>query len=273
MRLLTEAGETVIAARSRLEDGTGVADELDLYEPAYVLNAAGVTGKGSVDWCEEHKIETIRANVLGVLNLADLCNARQIYLTNFATGCIYEYDDQHPVGIGFREDEPANFHGSFYSHTKIMVEDLLRHYGNVLTLRLRMPLSDDLDHPRNFIHKIVRYERVVNVPNSMTVLDDLLPVALEMTRRRLKGVFNFVNPGVISHNELLELYRQFIDPSFVIRNFSLEDQARVLRAGRSNNQLDTTKLVEALPDRHIPDIRESVLCLFARAAQKRADQQ
>ena len=49
-----------------------------------------------------------------------------------------------------------------------------------------MPLSDDLSH-RNFITKIVKYDRVVNVPNSMTVLTEMLPVSLIMAERKLTG--------------------------------------------------------------------------------------
>lgn len=41
---------------------------------------------------------------------------------------------------------------------------IMRTYPNVLILRLRMPVSDDL-HPRNFVTKISQYERVVDIPN------------------------------------------------------------------------------------------------------------
>ena len=50
----------------------------------------------------------------------------------------------------------------------------------MLILRVRMPISDDLS-PRNFITKISKYEKVVNIPNSMSVLYDLLPISIEMT--------------------------------------------------------------------------------------------
>ena len=43
-----------------------------------------------------------------------------------------------------------------------------------------MPISDDLS-PRNFITKISKYEKVVNIPNSMSVLYDLLPASIEMS--------------------------------------------------------------------------------------------
>jgi len=127
-----------------------------------------------------------------------------------------------------------------------------------------MPISDDLE-PRNFITKITKYERVVNVPNSMTVLHDLLPVSILMTERKLKGIWNFTNPGVISHNEILDLYKQYIDPNFTYKNFSLEDQDKILKAGRSNNELDPSKLLDEFPD--ILDIKASMHGVFQRMAQ------
>ncbi|KAB2619204.1 rhamnose biosynthetic enzyme 1 [Pyrus ussuriensis x Pyrus communis] len=62
--------------------------------------------------------------------------------------------------------------------------------------------------------KIARYDKVVNIPNSMTVLDELLPISIEMARRNCRGIWNFTNPGVISRNETLEMFRDYIDPKF-----------------------------------------------------------
>ena len=75
-------------------------------------------------------------------------------------GCIYSYDAEHPIGgRRFTELDPPNFFGSFYSYTKGLVEKLLLPYDNLLILRLRMPISDDLSD-RNFVTKITRYARV-----------------------------------------------------------------------------------------------------------------
>lgn len=41
-----------------------------------------------------------------------------------------------------------------------MVESVLREYPNVLTLRVRMPIVSDLLYPRNFIAKIIKYDKV-----------------------------------------------------------------------------------------------------------------
>ena len=133
----------------------------------------------------------------------------------------------------------------------------MRDYDNVCTLRVRMPISSDLSNPRNFITKISRYNKVVNIPNSMTILDELLPISIEMAKRNLKGIWNFTNPGVVSHNEILEMYRDYIDPNFKWSNFTLEEQAKVIVAPRSNNEMDASKLKTEFPE--LLSIKESLI--------------
>ncbi|RDY06954.1 Trifunctional UDP-glucose, partial [Mucuna pruriens] len=245
--------------KGRLEDRSSLVADIQNVKPTHVFNAAGVTGRPNVDWCESHKTETIRTNVAGTLTLADVCREHGILMINYATGCIFEYNATHPEGsgIGFKEEDKPNFIGSFYSKTKAMVEELLREYDNVCTLRVRMPISSDLSNPRNFITKISRYNKVVNIPNSMTILDELLPISIEMAKRNLRGIWNFTNPGVVSHNEILEMYRDYIDPNFKWTNFTLEEQAKVIVAPRSNNEMDASKLKKEFPE--LLSIKESLI--------------
>ncbi|THU72244.1 hypothetical protein C4D60_Mb04t10030 [Musa balbisiana] len=245
--------------RGRLEERSQLILDIQNVKPSHVFNAAGVTGRPNVDWCESHKQETIRTNVVGTLTLADVCRENGLLLMNYATGCIFEYDAQHPEGsgIGYKEEDKPNFTGSFYSKTKAMVEELLKEFDNVCTLRVRMPISSDLSNPRNFITKISRYNKVVNIPNSMTVLDELLPISIEMAKRSCRGIWNFTNPGVVSHNEILEMYKSYIDPSFKWTNFTLEEQAKVIVAPRSNNEMDASKLKREFPE--LLSIKDSII--------------
>uniref|UniRef100_M1AA70 UDP-glucose 4,6-dehydratase n=1 Tax=Solanum tuberosum TaxID=4113 RepID=M1AA70_SOLTU len=245
--------------KGRLEDRSQLLSDIHAVKPTHVFNAAGVTGRPNVDWCESHKTETIRTNVAGTLNLADVCKENGLLMMNFATGCIFEYNAAHPEGsgIGFKEEDSPNFTGSFYSKTKAMVEELLKEYPNVCTLRVRMPISSDLNNPRNFITKISRYNKVVNIPNSMTILDELLPISIEMAKRNLTGIWNFTNPGVVSHNEILEMYKKYINPEFKWSNFTLDEQAKVLVAPRSNNEMDASKLKKEFPE--LLSIKESLI--------------
>lgn len=208
--------------------------------------------------------------MVGTLGLYDACEKRGIHCTSFATGCIYSYDESHPMGSGkgFTEEDPPNFAGSFYSQTKGYVDQLTGTFPKtLLVLRLRMPISDDLS-PRSFVTKICKYRKVVDIPNSMSILHDLLPLALQMANAGLTGRYNFTNPGVISHGEVLALYQRHVDPSFWWEHFTLEEQAKVLKAPRSNNELDASKLKAAADSLGVslPGIKEAFEACFARMA-------
>lgn len=187
-----------------------------------------------------------------------------------------QYNEEYDTLIGqpFTEEDTPNFGGSFYSFTKSRVEDILRTaYPHSLTLRVRMPISDDL-HPRSFVTKITKYDRVVNIPNSNSILHDLLPLAIAMSEHQETGVYNFTNPGAIGHNEVLGMYKELIDPAFEWQNFTLEEQKQVTVADRSNCELDPTKLMEVVEryqcegvDVHVPEIREAYRGCFERMAR------
>jgi 3,5-epimerase/4-reductase len=59
------------------------------------------------------------------------------------------------------------------------------------------------------------FQKVVDVPNSVTILPELLPKSLELARKRVTGVLNFTNPGTVSHNAILWMVRDYIDPNKV----------------------------------------------------------
>jgi len=123
--------------------------------------------------------------------------------------------------------------------------------------------------------------QVVDIPNSMTVLPELLPYSIEMVssihqqllclslglprvttaiwtllsvccmcllqaQRGLTGIMNYTNPGTVSHNEILEMYKEYIDPEFKWSNFTIEEQSKVIVAARSNNLLDTKRVSYAI---------------------------
>lgn len=267
LHILLKEKHEVILGQARLEDYANLTQELGSVKPTHVLNTAGLTGRPNVDWCEDHKIEVMQINVLGAAILADLCNRSNIHYTYMGTGCIYSYDEKHPEPKlvngkwedvqGFTVEDPPNFDGSYYSYTKGITEKILKEFPNTCILRLRMPISDDL-HSRSFVTKITKYAKVVNIPNSMSILTDLLPLVSQMMSEKLTGIYNFTNPGVISHNQILELYKKYIDPDFKWVNFTVEEQALVIKAPRSNNKLETN-----LPYQ-VPEIVESMEQVFIR---------
>ena len=244
--MLRKGGHTVVVATSRTQDYVGIGAELDAVKPDRVLNVAGITGRPTVDWSEDHQQDTYLGNPIGTFNVVDACWRRQIHVTYYGTGCIYTYDANHPVGSTFSEVDPPNFKGSTYSRSKILTEELLAPYDNVLTLRIRMPISDDL-HPKNIITKLSKYSKVINIPNSFTILSELLPISIRMSVDQLQGIYNLTNPGALTHNDILSLYQKYINPAFTWDNFTEEEQNAILKSQRSNCTLDTSKLIAYTP--------------------------
>lgn len=247
-----KSNDEIILGQARLENLDALDKEIKEYRkvPTCVLSFTGRTHGGkhtTIDYLEEKgnlKIN-LRDNLYGPINLATVCNKYAIHYTYLGTGCIYKYDDEHSFGNGngFTEEDEPNFTGSGYSTVKGYTDRLLRNYNNVLNLRIRMPITGE-SNKRNFITKITNYDKVVNIPNSMSVLPELIPIMIHMAEHNETGTYNFTNPGLISHNEILEMYRELVNPEFKWTNFTEEEQNEILLAERSNNHLDTSKLEE-----------------------------
>ena len=69
-----------------------------------------------------------------------------------------------------------------------------------------------------------------------------------MMKNKVLGTMNLTNPGRITHNEILMLYSQYVDTEFRWENFDIEEQNSILDSKRSNNLLNTDRLVEFAPE-------------------------
>ena len=261
---------TVHKAQSRADDTVAVEKELNSFPNAvtHVMSFIGRThgiyeGQtiDTIDYLEKpgKLVENMRDNLFSPLVLAEICKKRNIHFTYLGTGCIFDYYETHPLGqinTGFVEDDKPNFFGSSYSIVKGYTDRLMQTIYNAtaLNVRIRMPITDEIS-PRNFITKITNYERICSTPNSMTVLNDLLPVLIDMALKGQLGTVNLTNPGIITHNEILEMYKEIVDPNFSWTNFSIEEQNAILASKRSNNCLNTEKL-ESIAS--VKDIKTSV---------------
>jgi len=81
------------------------------------------------------------------------------------------------------------------------------------------------------------------------------------------GTINLTNPGVISHNEILQMYKEIVDPEFTWKNFTVEEQNKILLSKRSNNQLDTNKLKIWYPE--VRPIKEAVRSCLEKIAENK----
>ena len=258
--------------KSRVDNIDDVEKEIQEYNPTNIVSFIGRThGKindkiyTTIDYLEQKGkvFENVRDNLFSPLILAKLCEEKNIHFTYLGTGCIFKFDENHEFGKeenGFLEEDKPNFFGSSYSIVKGFTDQIIQMYKTTLNVRIRMPINNE-KNCRNFITKITTYKKICSIPNSMTVLPELLPIILDMMKKKNVGTINLTNPGLISHNEILEMYREIVDCNFTWENFSLDEQAKVLDSDRSNNYLNTNKLIKMYPK--IKSIKESVReCLY-----------
>ena len=191
-------------------------DEIDKFifehKPDRIISVIGRTygdNINSIDYLEKKgnlKIN-INDNLYSPLNLALISKKYNIHLTYMGTGCIFNgYNKEY-----LENDEP-DFYGSSYSIVKGFTDKIMKNFDNVLNVRIRMPITNDINCNRNFINKIINYKKICSMNNSMTVLPELLPLLIDMIIKKELGTINLVNPGYISHNEILELYKEFKNP-------------------------------------------------------------
>lgn len=261
---------TVIESGVRADDIESLKTELDTLNPSHVISAIGRTHGvigdeviPTIDYLEYpgKLVENVRDNLFSPVVIAKLCSDRNIHFTYLGTGCIFEYSES---ATQFDENAKPNFFGSGYSIVKGFTDQLMTLYAdNVLNVRIRMPITAE-SNPRDFITKIVKYEKICSVANSMSVLDELLPIMVDMALKKRTGTINLTNPGTISHEEILEMYKELVDPSKTWTLMSYEEQSSLLKSKRSNNMLYTSKLMEWHPE--VSDIRSAV----RNALEKRA---
>jgi dTDP-4-dehydrorhamnose reductase len=217
-------------------------------KPNVIINCLGKTGRPNVDWCESHKTETYMSNVVMPLMIAEWCENHDVHLINIGSGCIYFGPSPykgHTSGAkdpGWKETDFAKPE-SFYSQTKYSCDMMIGSLPHVTTLRIRMPVSDKAV-PRNLITKLRGYKQVIDIPNSMTVMDDLVRCIDWAATNRPGGIWHVANPEPMTAARIMQEYQKYVpEHQFEIITGGQLDQ--MTTAKRSNCILNTDKLKAA----------------------------
>lgn len=259
--------EDAIPSHERIENIEDALREIDRVQPDVIINAGGVTGKPNVDWCETNQIATAKGNVLLPLILADAAQQRSIHLIQLGSGCIFYGQSPHPAG--WREEDPT-YPLAYYSKTKFAADLLLSQMPNVAIVRLRLPV-DSIPSPKNLIDKLSAYKKVIDVSNSVTVLDDLLPVLRGIAEKRATGIFHAVNPGALRYRDLIKLYKELVDPLHSCEWIADDDlvQQGLAAKTRSSVTLQSTRLAElGLKMRPIEEAMKETMTAYANARKQ-----
>lgn len=240
---------------------------LDIEKPDVLINCIGYTGRPNIDQCEANKEITATTNIVLPVLLAEACAKKSIHMIQIGSGCIYfgkspnvaytignepykptisfsdpDWFDKSVVDMGWKETDFANPQ-SFYSKTKYACDLALGSMKNVATLRIRMPISDK-DHSRNIINKLRGYKQIIDIPNSMTMVSDLVRCVDWVIKTSQVGTFHVANPQSITAAQIMREFQKH-RPKHTFEIISEKQLDRLTIAKRSNCVLDTRKLQNA----------------------------
>lgn len=216
----------------------------------FLINAAGYTGKPNVDACELDKVNCLFGN--GVLPgvIAEACKSAGVPWGHVSSGCIYT--GKRADGTGFTETDAPNFtfrqnNCSYYSGTKALGEEILADASDVFIWRLRIPF-DHREGPRNYLTKLMRYQRLLEAENSISQLHEFVAATFACWEKRIPfGIYNVTNPGHVTTREVVDL---ILESGVCKKDYEFfTDEAdfmqKAAKTPRSNCVMSSAKLASA----------------------------
>jgi 3,5-epimerase/4-reductase len=214
-------------------------EEIKKYQPDILINCIGHTGR-NVDECELDKDKTLMSNTFVPIILAEAALRSNIKLIHISSGCIYHFD--HSKDSPIDEDKMPDFFELFYSRTKIYAEQALKALFKkcpILIARIRVPL-DNRPHPKNLLTKLIKYKKIIDIPNSVTYVPDFIKALKHLIEINAEGIYNVANKGGLRYPELLDVYKKYV-PDFKYQIISYQE----LNLVRTNLILSTQKLEQS----------------------------
>ena len=214
-------------------DRQAVAERVGSVRPDVVFHLAA---KAGTDWCEHHFDEAKAVNVDGSINVVGEALAHGAAVVYFSSACLYPDNARHYS----EDDEMRAF--CRYTETKLLAEQALRPYaGRILIIRMRQPFSNH-QHPRNLLQKLASYSEFIDEPNSMSHLEECIPVVWELLRAGASGAYNMTNEGWTTPLRVAHLIKRHWRPDMAVKTMSYEDMLRKVDAHRVNALVDCSKL-------------------------------
>ncbi|MCX8089430.1 MAG: sugar nucleotide-binding protein [Verrucomicrobiae bacterium] len=204
--------------------------------PRFLINAAGMVGGPDGTGCETAREEALAANTLLPQTIARVCRLTRTPWGHVSSGCIYRgakllgpdgpkiETDLNSAAFrrrlatapetiwGFSEaDEPnCSFRRppcSFYSGTKALAEEALAGMPDVYIWRPGVVFNRQASS-RNLLWRLRGCDGVSEGIWPLTDLEDFVRACLTLWETEARyGIYNIVNPGIVTTDEILGLMR------------------------------------------------------------------
>lgn len=211
---------------------------LHVHGPQLVINAAGFTGD-TVDDCERNLAACSKANMELPGSIAEICQESGAALIHISSGCIFD-------GPGlFNEESVPNFCDNVYQRTKLFGEQRVSTAcDRAWIFRIRMPFGPR-PHRRNWLCKLVQYDRILDGYNSVTFLDEFAMRSYQLMQKADPGIYHAACPNPVYTADVARL---LFDAGLRKKAIELFKHADFISAGhvpRSAAVLDVSKFEKA----------------------------
>lgn len=208
------------------------------YQPTVVINTAAKT---NLEWCSLNRLECFNINVLGADNVAQVCDANNIYFVHFSSGCIFESKDANDA----KKETDAPSPAAYYSWTKVWAEQLIGSYKSdnfkCLILRPRQPISAQVS-AKNMLMKLLTFTQFIDTANAGTVIEDLMEWSDVLIKLRYTGVVNAANDGWSTPYRIAGLLKKHILPELPIEKIAKATLDKITPNKRVDTILNIDKL-------------------------------
>jgi dTDP-4-dehydrorhamnose reductase len=242
--------------------------------PEFLINAAGCIGKPGAGDCEHAREEALAANTLLPQTIARVCLITHTPWGHVSSGGIYtgarvldhgipriERDlnrpemrrllAEHPETVtGFTELDQPNFSFrhlpcNFYCGTKALAEEAIQGIGQSYIWRPGILINERVES-RNFLWRLLQFQKVHDRVIAISHLDDFVRASLNLWERQAPyGIYNVVNPGVITTRQIVGMIQHILIPAHRFEFW--RDDAEFNRLGPqtpwSSCLLDVSKLL------------------------------
>ena len=93
------------------------------------------------------------------------------------------------------------------------------------------------------------------------MIEDFIPAAIELMKRKKTGIYNMTNIGAMDHKSIMSMYKEIVDPSYEIKFMSKKEQDELCKR-RANCVMNTDKREKL--GIHMPPLEESLRVILEK---------
>jgi len=241
-------GEAILATSKEVDitNSTSIEKIIAAQKPDFIINTAAFTNTNAAELAE-NKEKAYAINVDGPANIA--LAAQGIPWVHFSTGMMFDGKNGN-AGWG-EEDMPTPT--NYYSWTKFWGDNKLTPSAtedSIYILRIHTPVSST-SHPRNFINRLQKFDKAIDIPTSISIVEDLWTTIDQLlSQKAAGGIYHAVNPDVISAYRIAQIMQEegLINPEKIISPLSREELDAMTKQNGGAHQtfpiLESKKLQE-----------------------------